>query len=446
MKGRFNKTKNLIAGILCALLCASAVMILSGAYQKILPDARKRITVGVFSDSYWKVQNGYSYQILNDAIRIFEDRHPDMKVDYVSGILEADYSEWLSEQLLSEEAPDVFFVLGDDFNLFVNSGALKDLSPLMARDPQFDENAFYSSAIAGGKYHGKQYALPYECAPKLMFVNKTILDAEGIALPGNDWTWDDFYKICQQVTKDTNKDGLTDQFGEVGYTWQEAFESNGVTLFNQDGTECYLASPGVKDAVEFIEKMKKLNAGYNVSEHDFDLGNVAFRPMSFSEFRAYKSYPLSVKKYSGFEWGCIPMPSGPAGKNISTLDTLLLGMNEHTANPQAAWEFMKILTCDPQVQSEIFNYSDGVSVLRKVTESEQTLQRLIENSGSAQSLNLSILSKAVENSVSAPKFLGVEEADDRVNQAVNAIINGNENINMELILWNREINKYLKER
>ncbi|MDE6185501.1 MAG: hypothetical protein K2G39_08770, partial [Lachnospiraceae bacterium] len=37
------------------------------------------ITVGVFSDSYWEVQNGYSYQILEDAIALFEEEHPGVK-------------------------------------------------------------------------------------------------------------------------------------------------------------------------------------------------------------------------------------------------------------------------------------------------------------------------------------------------------------------------------
>ena len=239
---------------------------------------------------------------------------------------------------------------------------------------------------------------------------------------------------------------MADQFGVTGYTWREAFESNGVNLFDQTGSECRFTGENVGDALAFLERLKELEKGNEITSKDFDLGNVVFQPMSFSEYRAYKPYPLSIKKYSGFEWECLPMPSGPRGDNISTLDTLLLAMNEKTKKPQEAWDFMKILTCDIQIQSEIFEYSEGVSVLKEVTESDSTLRRLIDNSGDAGGMNLSILSDAVEDAVVAPRFRNYDTAAAEVEMAVNSIINGNSNISMEQIIWNRKLNKNLKNR
>lgn len=435
--------KNFILGAMSVILLICTWVIYQDAYQDIWPCEDTVITIGVFSDSYWEVQNGYSYRILEDAIAIFEESHPGVKVEYVSGILKDDYSEWLSEQLLLGKAPDVFFVLSEDFNGFAEIGVLKDLAPYVEKDKEFHPGAFYSSAYEYGQYRGEQYALPYECAPKLMFVNKTILDREGLRMPDDGWTWDEFYEICKTVTKDTDSDGMLDQFGVVGYTWEEAFESNGIRLFNEQGTECYLTDDKVETALVFMEKLEKLNSGYTVTGRDFDLGNVVFQPMSFSKYRAYKPYPLSVKKYSGFEWECVPMPAGPDGDNISTLDTLFLAMNEDTKNDRYAWELMKILAYDTQIQSEIFAYSEGVSVLKEVTESAQTLQQLIESSKDTGSLNLAILSEAVESAVVAPRFRNYEQAMSEVDRAVNDILTGNSNFSMEQIIWNRSINKYL---
>lgn len=42
---------------------------------------------------------------------------------------------------------------------------------------------FYTSASAYGQYDDTQYSLPDECAPKLMFVNKMILDREQLRYP-----------------------------------------------------------------------------------------------------------------------------------------------------------------------------------------------------------------------------------------------------------------------
>lgn len=432
--------KNFIMCFLSVMLLAICLLIYYGTYEEFTKERKNTVTIGIFSDSYWEVQNGYSYRVLDDAIKIFEKENPGIKVEYESGILKEDYSEWLSGRLLSGNAPDVFYVLADDFNNLAGLGVLNDLMPFIESDKGFHKEAFYSSAYEYGQYNGRQYSIPYECAPKLMYVNKTILDKEGIEMPDRDWTWDDFYEICKKVTKDTDSNGTIDQFGVVGYTWEEAFSSDGITLFNQKGTECYIANSNVEEALSFIERLDNINGIYNTDRKDFDLGNVAFQPMSFSEYRAYKPYPLSVKKYTSFEWDCIPMPAGPNGDNISTLDTLLVAMNENSRNKQAAWGLIKILSYNTDIQSEIFDYSEGVSVLKEVTESDEALQQIMNSN----SINQAILSDAVENAVVVPRFRNYSEAVVEVDKAVNAILQGNYNISMGQIIWNRKINRYLK--
>lgn len=444
MTGSTAKIKNYMLGIVSLILIGASLLIYFDAYKFFSAGKNEVVTIGVFSDSYWEVQNGYSYRILDDAIQIFEKNHPGVKVEYVSGVLKEDYSEWLAEQVLSETAPDIFFILGEDLNDFAEAGVLKELKPLIESDGEFEQEAYYSSAYAYGQCKYKQYALPFECAPKLMFVNKTLLDKEGLAVPDDVWDWDEFYGICRKVTKDTDGDGVIDQFGVIGYTWEDAFESNGISVFNQDGTECNLMGKAARESLEFMMKLNRLEKEGSFAEWDFDLGNVAFQPMLFSEFRAYKPYPLSIKKYTGFEWECIPMPRGPKGDNISTLDTLLVAMNGKTKQEAYAWDLMKTLTYDKSIQSKIFDYSEGVSVLKEVTESDQTLLTLMENSGGANGMDLAVLSDIMENAVVGPRFRNLDEANTEVEKAVEEIMDGDGSISMEQIIWNRAINKYLK--
>lgn len=446
IKEKLKKRKNLICMLTGVLFMLAALFLLVDGYKLFSFGKEKVVTIGVFSDSYWEVQNGYSYQILEDAIAIFEEENPGVKVEFVSGILKEDYPEWLAEQLLLGTAPDVFMVPGENFNDLAEIGVLKDLSGLIKKDTSFEEDAFYSAALSYGVYGENQYALPYECAPKLMFVNKTILNNEGLSLPEENWTWEEFYEICRKVTRDTDGNGTLDQFGVVGYTWEDAFASNGVILFDQMGTECYFTDERAGEAIEFMERLEKLSEDYVVTVKDFDLGKVAFQPMLFSEYRAYKPYPLSIKKYSTFEWECVPMPAGTEGSNISGLDTLLIGMNEDTVQEKYAWELMKLLTSDARIQSEIFDYSEGVSVIKEVTESDKTLALLIESQGENSGFNLGVLSSAVENAVVAPRFRNYDETISLVDKAVRDIIEGSSNINTGQIIWNREINNFLKDK
>ena len=439
------KTRNRIWILLAGVLFLTAVILLSGRIPLFLTKGDKVLTIGVFSDSYWEVQNGYSYQILEDAIEKYEKQNPGIRVEYVSGVMKEDYVEWLSEQILQGTAPDIFFLPEENVCEFAQADVLKKLDNLIEKDTSFSTDEYYTSALQSGVYAGNIYALPYECAPRLMFVNKSILDAEHIRMPENDWSFQDLYDICKEVTRDTDGNGVLDQFGITGYTFEDAFYGNDVTLFNQSGTECYFTGDKVEHTIAFLEKLNDINHGYSVTEKDFDQGNVAFMPMLFSEYRAYKPYPLSVKKYASFEWECLSMPAGPDGNNVSRLDTLLIAMNQKSKNQQAAFEFMKLLTADEEIQSEIFTYSEGVSVLKKVTESEQTLARLLEDSGSSD-FRLATLSSAVENAVVYPGFDDYEEMIKEVDTAVSEILENDENIGTGQIIWNRKLNALLKEK
>ena len=124
----------------------------------------------------------------------------------------------------------------------------------------------------------------------------------------------------------------------------------------------------------------------------------------------------------------------------------MLAMNENTSHTQAAWAVMKLLSSDERIQEEIFDYSEGVSVLKKVTESDKTLKLLMDSSGENSGFNLGTLSAAVDRAVVVPRFRNYEEAIAEVDRAVTDIMTGNANISTQQIIWNREINTFLKDK
>ena len=101
------------------------------------------------------------------------------------------------------------------------------------------KGVFFDTVLDIGKYHESQYALPYEVVPTLMFVNKTLLEQEGIEVPNENWTWSTMEQIVDQITKDKNGDGVIDQFGTYNYTWKEAVYSNGAELLIKMGKKLF---------------------------------------------------------------------------------------------------------------------------------------------------------------------------------------------------------------
>jgi len=409
-----------------------------------LQRAPKQLRIGVFAGSNWGVPAADSYGIIDMAVQRFEAAHPGVKVTYVSGIPKEDYSEWLAERVVEGNEPDVFLVLPQDFNLYVSMGLLKRLDPLLQQDGDYQPGNYYRAALEYGSHDESQYALPMESVPTLMFVNKTLLQRNGITMPSAEWTWQDFLRICQQLTRDTDGDGAVDQFGCYDYTWQQAALSNGLELFRPDGRTSYFADSRMEEVVRFMIAVQGLNHGYQVSAQDFDMGRVAFRPFTFAEYRTYKPYPWRIKRYSGFEWDCIPMPAGPSGSNASQLDTLMAGMSSRTLQEKLAWEFLKTLCCDKEIQQAIFTKSQGLPVLRQVVTADEVSGPLLQDGQEGMQVNGKMLDRVLEEAVAPPKFAKYGEAMLRADTGMRRILQGNMPFNNALNKLQKEINAYLQ--
>lgn len=416
------------------------------AGQQLSAEEEVTLELGIIAESNWDVANATCYEIIDDAIRTFETDHPEVKVHYESGIRKEDYSEWLSRKILNGETPDLFMVLSEDFYKFASLGVLENIDVMAQGDTSFSTKYYYQTSLDTGQYQSSQYALPYETVPTLMFVNKSLLEREGLEVPEAGWIWDDLERIADAVTKDTDEDGIIDQFATYNYSWKEAAYSNGVQLFSVDGTRSYFNDSRMIDAVKFVKTLNDLNEGQKVTQDQFDGGNVAFMPLSFSDYRTYKTYPYKIKKYSSFQWDCITLPAGPKGENTSEVNTLLLSINAHSQEKQLAWEFIKLLTYESSTQRQIFEYSQGASVLNYVTGSkyaESVLRRDMEVD--ERIIDSRLLGDVIENGAVPPGFSNYSEVLALAESEITKIIEEEKNIDSSMKKLQRDISSYLKQ-
>ena len=370
----------LVSGILSFALWSSS-------HEKVLH-------IGVYAGSSWDVPNSRENKALDTLIKKFEKTHPHVKIIYESGIPKKNYADWLAEQVLKGEQPDLFMVPENDFSMLASAGALKSLDTLLTDD---ERTAFYPVAYEAGQYQGVSYALPVESNPIMMCVNKDLLEKEGISIPESGWTLADFYEICKKVTKDTNGDGVVDQYGITDYTWQQALIAYGGHLTDKSGIN--VDSPEMHQALAFMSKLDMLSQHYKVTSHDFDEGRVAFYPMSLAQYRTYKPYPYHVAKYSSFSWTCIPMPTANSKVMGTQVKTSLFGMSSNTKQEKLAWEFMLLLSQDKESQQTLFEKSQGTSVLPSVVKSQQTRKILQADDFGLDSLTSERLDSMMERSI-----------------------------------------------
>ena len=182
-----------------------------------------------------------------------------------------------------------------------------------------------------------------------------------------------------------------------------------------------------------------------MTRDDFDGGNVAFMPLPFAEYRTYKAYPYKIKKYTKFQWECVTLPAGKDGGNTSAVNTLLMGISDSTGQEKLAWEFLKLLTYDEEIQTDIFRYSQGVSVLKKVTESAEAEEILREDMEKNEKvIDNKILGEVIENGVVTPKFQKYNGAINLADNEINRVIEDGDNLENSLRILQRQINQYLR--
>ena len=431
-----NKRKKIISVI------ALVIIFLSGIY--FYSRQEKILRVGVFAGSNWDVPQGETYLIVDEVIKKFQAENPEIKVKYESGIKREDYSEWLAEKFIEGKEPDIFFLLAEDFNLYASTGVLTDLTELIKNDAEVSAEIYYPAAFNYGKFGDRSFALPFESTLTFMFVNKTLLSREGIAMPENDWTWEDFLNICRKVTKDTDGDGKPDQFGFYGYSWQQAAIANGVILFREDGRTSYFANSQMEEAIRFMIELHNIQQGYEVTAKDFDMGKVAFRPFTFAEYQTYKPYPWRIKKYTSFEWDCVKMPAGHSGGNISRLDTLLMAMSSRTKNKTSAWQLMKKFCCDKSIQQMLLKKSQALPVRRDVIISSETQEIFAWDPTEERYITPADINDAMDNSVMPFKFKNYSAAMLYADKEILKIIDGTIPFNNSLNKLQKKINAFLQ--
>ena len=400
----------------------------------------------MFGGNTWDVAAQDSYAVFDEAIEDFEKLHPNVKVNYVKGILKEDYSEWLSERILSDTSPDVMMVMNKDFDRFARLNIMERLDKWMDTDQSFDSAAIYLTALEAGRTSRAQYALPIETVPYLMFVNKSLLAKEGISIPESDYTLQDLYDMCKKVTKDTDGDGIVDQFGIYKYSWKDAAAANGAVMFSANGKKCNFTSPEIKKAVSYMIMLSELNGSQAVTQENFDAGKVAFMPLTLAEYRTYKTYPYKIKKYSNFQWDCIPMPQGENGKNTSRVDSLDIAISARSRHKAMAWEFVKFLTTSDRVQRKIFENTPAASVVRSVMEADSAEMIFAEDmTDTDRILHSKMISEAIENGQAEPQFSAYEGAMQLADSEITELIKSDSqsDIETELRRIQQKVSEYI---
>ena len=171
--------------------------------------------------------NRKSYE---NAVKGYEDATGN-RVQDASG---TSNEEWKAKVLTDFETgtePDVlFFFTSADAEPIIQAGKVVDVATIRAEYPDYASNMRDSMLAVASD--GKNYAIPSSGFWENMFVNTKVLSDCGVAVPGPDYTWDQFLADCQTI-KDKGYTPIACSLFEVPHYWFEFCIMNNGTLSEQ---------------------------------------------------------------------------------------------------------------------------------------------------------------------------------------------------------------------
>jgi multiple sugar transport system substrate-binding protein len=284
----------------------------------------------------------------------FEKTHPGIKVvqsqkswNMIREILYADFS--------AGAGPDIVNVHANYAAEFGGAGHYYPLNKF----PDFEEvrKWYVPHFLESTRYKENYYGLPSSAIAFILVCNKDLFDREGIAPPK---TWSQFREAAKRLTKDTDGDGVADQYGLVliggdrgGFAYRLApfmFKA-GVKILSDDLKSVEFNSPRGVAAVKLFADM------YQV-DHSITPGFLAYTLSEMNDLFCSNKVAMSIEgpwframvrdKSPGKDFYAVPVPV--PDDMIDQYDTaptlqdmVMYSINAHSKHLNEAWELLKYL-------------------------------------------------------------------------------------------------------
>ena len=309
------------------------------AYEKTLDFGGREFTV-MFKPNDRTPYDANGAQIETDAALktkdIWDQLEADLNIKIVNlGAVPSGSDQMLAWLVANENPADIYEIKTNSwFPLYAINGLVKWNSEEMLangldiNNPKFFYQEFTHAWDINGDTYGARFASEVQPpeAGWVCFFNKDLVKAVGVpdlyqVVRDGDWTWDFFYELGGKITKDTDADGINDQFGlatgYLGYGEEVLLNDAAVVEWKDGKMVSTIDSPKAIETYEFLRKVAKsgylcknkegVSASYGEGHQMFKAGQVG---ILWSEMRlATRGRMTDTSLYDAeCSWGTIPTP------------------------------------------------------------------------------------------------------------------------------------------
>ncbi|MEE6263580.1 ABC transporter substrate-binding protein [Plantactinospora sonchi] len=152
-------------------------------------------------------------KVTEAAIDLFEQKHPNIKVNTSFGAFDA-YFQKLSTQIAGGDAPDVVQMDRAYLREYAERNALRDLTEYV-EDGTLKVADLTQTLLPAGKVGDATYAVPIAQNTQGIVYDPALWEKAGVAAPTPTWTWADMQAAGQKISQANG--GKVAGFGDFGF-------------------------------------------------------------------------------------------------------------------------------------------------------------------------------------------------------------------------------------
>ncbi|HUV91425.1 MAG TPA: extracellular solute-binding protein [Anaerolineae bacterium] len=332
---------------------------------------------------------GVPFQASNDdpllvqAIERFEQENPRISVEIV--IPSRIPTFFLEPGMIEALQLDAVLWSPDPGLLLREQPLVLNLEPSIGNEEGFAEQDFLPHTLDAFRWQGQRYGIPARVETALMYYNRDLFDAQGVAYPRSDWNWEDLLSTAQQLTTVRTSTSVGEgeqQSGHWGFVAHH-FEGEVFLFVWQHGgrllddplkpTRPVFDDPLVPEAIQWyadlglvhhvmpIVQWDKVDALSRLPTDAFALQKAAMMVGGIAS-RGGDVIPWN------FAWGAVPLPRDQTrASSLFVQGYFVMARSEH---PQEAWALVHSLS---KSESEVTSL---IPARRAVAESAAFRQRV----------------------------------------------------------------------
>ncbi|HUW61268.1 MAG TPA: extracellular solute-binding protein [Candidatus Bathyarchaeia archaeon] len=358
-----------------------------------------------------------------EEIAAFENAHPEIDVTTLA-IASPNKRERsiVNMPALARNVVGVNSLLGGEAAWLASRGHIVPIDKFLP-DDELPLDAFPANLFDAVKFGGKIWAVPWCTEHVLLACNWPLFEQEGITRPPE--TWDEFTTYAQRLTKDTNGDGQTDQWGVsvvsydiIGFIAMTLVMQKDGRLFNKTGID--LSSPSVPEALGMIQQW--MEAG------------VVSEAMSAGMWFGKKEHIQNLNQ----NYRLAPLPTW-GRKAVCNNETDYLVIRKSTPEEEkASWEFVKwISRKDISMPQTWAGYPCRIDFAER-----KDFKAIADNFGGT--LSLIYTQNALVHDPGPPNFLNRNLALEHVMGYLNRAMTGEGNYESLMTIATQEANQLIE--